>query len=55
VPVDLWIIDLGGEVLTGAQWTMPRRIHMTGEASSQRQAERQLEVYRTARIIGSGP
>lgn len=55
VSVDLWIIDLGGEILTGAQWTVPRRIHMTGEASSQRQAERQLDVYRTARINPGGP
>jgi len=50
VPVDLWIIDLGGEILTGAQWTMPSRIHMTGEASSRRQAERQLEIVRTVRM-----
>jgi len=52
VPVELWIIERQGEFLTGAAWNSPRPMHMTGEANSRRNADLQLEIFRTARIIG---
>ena len=52
VSVDLWIIERQGEFLTGAAWNSPRAMHMTGEANSRRNADLQLEIFRTARIIG---
>jgi hypothetical protein len=50
VSVDLWVTEIGGEIFTGAQWTEPQRVYMTGEASSQVQAQRQLNVFRTGRV-----
>jgi hypothetical protein len=50
VAVDLWITEVGGKIFTGAQWKEPQRLYMTGEASSQVQAQRQLNVFRTARL-----
>ena len=54
VSVDLWIRDAGGQILTGAQWTTPSLMNMTGEASSRRNAELHWTIFRTARITGKG-
>mgnify|MGYP001816040185 CR=1 FL=1 len=50
VSVELWINTFGGETFTGAQWTEPQRFYVTGEASSPIEGQRQLNVFRTARI-----
>ncbi|HEX8271631.1 MAG TPA: hypothetical protein VF615_03200, partial [Longimicrobiaceae bacterium] len=47
---DLWDDRVGDRHFTGAQWTRPRAVHLSGEAEGARAAALQLDVYRTVRF-----
>ncbi len=47
---DLWDDRVGERHFTGAQWTRPRAVHLSGEARDARAAALQLDVYRTVRF-----
>lgn len=48
---DVWSNRFEGTHYTGAVWTMPARVHITGEAKSSVEADLQLAVYRTVRFV----
>ena len=47
---DLWDDRVGERHFTGAHWTRPRAVHLSGEARDGRAAALQLDVYRTVRF-----
>lgn len=47
---DLWDDRVGDRHFTGAQWSRPRAVHLSGEAQGARAAALQLDVYRTVRF-----
>lgn len=47
---DLWDDRIGERHFTGAQWTRPRPVHLSGEARDGRASALQLDVYRTVRF-----
>ncbi|HEV2150436.1 MAG TPA: hypothetical protein VGR37_23755, partial [Longimicrobiaceae bacterium] len=47
---DLWHDRIGERHFTGAQWTRPRQVHLSGEARDARTAALQLAAYRTVRF-----
>lgn len=49
--VDLWISEVEGAYRTGADWQTGRTMYMTGEAVSLSEAERQLDIYRSVRLV----
>lgn len=49
--VDVWISEVEGAYRTGADWQTGRTMHMTGEATSLSAAERQLDAFRSVRLV----
>ena len=52
VTVELWLTEWPGEFFTGANWKTTRPMYMTGETTSQREADILLWIYRTVRVVG---
>jgi hypothetical protein len=48
---DVWSNQFEGTHYTGAVWTVPARVHITGESKSRVDADLQLAVYRTVRFV----
>lgn len=48
-PVELWMARMEGGFQTGADWRVPREMHLRGTATSEAAAELQLDVFRTVR------
>lgn len=53
IPMQIWLTEWPGEFYTGATWETPRAMYMTGQATSQREADTLLEIYRTVRVPGA--
>jgi hypothetical protein len=50
-PADLWDNEFEGVHYTGAKWSTPRPVYVTGESRDDRSASIQLQVYRTVRFM----
>jgi hypothetical protein len=50
VTADLWDNEFDGVSYTGARWSTPRAVHVSGESRDVRNAALQLQIYRTVRF-----